>query len=584
MSVSEAKERARQLAQLHKDFFSASSPAKKQEIRQCITTLEWELIEATLTERNQMDSLAKLDEVRKGKEKPFFLWKLNFSEVFKQKGGFDVVIGNPPYVQIQNFSGQQIQKDWEAQKYATFAKTGDIYCLFYEKGHRLLRDGGALCFITSNKWMRAGYGQKIREFLLKQASVRQLIDFGDSPIFSEATTYTNVLLFEKATKQKAAQAWDLSRAYRSAVSLERMLAENPAGTALFTDDAFAIASPELAAIKKQIKAIGTPLKEWDVAINYGIKTGFNEAFIIDGKKKDELIALDPKGAEIIKPILRGRDIKRYRVDFSDLWLLFVPWHFPLNDDSSVKGSSAKAEELFKVIYPAIYDYVSKFKESLSIRNKAETGIRYEWYALQRCAATYHEKFNNVKIVYPETSSSNLFALDTQGHFMDKTSFMIDPGSKYLLALLNSEVACYFFNSIVSKMRGGYFSLSKIYVEQFPAPKIPNTEQIVYEIIVDYALSLAKNDCKLQSAYFEQLIDGLVYELYFPDEIKAAGKELLPYIGELAPINDAQTSEEKLAVIQHEFDRLYDPRHPVRNRLETLDSVEVVRIIREALKK
>jgi hypothetical protein len=237
-----------------------------------------------------------------------------------------VIIGNPPYVQIQNFSGQQIQKEWEKQKYDTFAKTGDIYCLFYEKGYRLLRPQGVLAFITSNKWMRAAYGEKLRQFFLNHTAIEQLIDFGDSPIFSEATTYTNILIFQKATKSNLPIAWDLSSSYRKATSLLQMLQEHATGAAVFSDDAFVVIAPEFAAIKQRVEQVGTPLKEWDISINYGIKTGFNEAFIIDGKKKDELIAEDAKSAEVIKPILRGRDIKRYRTDFADLWLLFIPWH------------------------------------------------------------------------------------------------------------------------------------------------------------------------------------------------------------------------------------------------------------------
>ncbi|NOT13787.1 MAG: hypothetical protein HOP23_18500 [Methylococcaceae bacterium] len=179
--VSAAKIKAGKLEKLHKDFFSVCTAIKKAEIRQQISILEWELIEATLQERNQTDALQKIQTVKQSNEKPFFLWKLNFPEVFKQRGGFDVVIGNPPYVQIQNFSGQQIQKDWKNQNYATFTKTGDIYCLFYEKGNRILRDNGILTFITSNKWMRANYGKSLRNYFLKQVAIHQLIKYGKPP-------------------------------------------------------------------------------------------------------------------------------------------------------------------------------------------------------------------------------------------------------------------------------------------------------------------------------------------------------------------------------------------------------------------
>ena len=145
-------------------------------------------------------------------------------------------------------------------------------------------------------------------------------------------------------------------------------------------------------IKEKIEQIGTPLKEWDIQINYGIKTGFNEAFIINGEKRKELIEQDPKSAEIIRPILRGRDIKRYSYDFADLWLLYIPWHFPLHNDTTVVGASEKAEQAFSSQYPAVYNHLLKYKKQLSNRNKAETGIRYEWYALQRWGANYWDVY------------------------------------------------------------------------------------------------------------------------------------------------------------------------------------------------
>jgi methylase of polypeptide subunit release factors len=578
--VSEAKRKAGQLEQLHQDFFAASSPKKKQEIRGRISELEWELIEATLTERNQQDLLEKLEDIRKSGEKPFFLWKLNFSEVFKEKGGFDVVIGNPPYVQIQNFSGRQIQQDLEAQHYETFAKTGDIYCLFYERGHRLLRENGALCFITSNKWMRAGYGKKMREFLLNQATIRQLIDFGDSPIFSEATTYTNVLLFEKEKRQTEAFAWDLSSAFRKATSLNRMLEENPAGTALFSEDGFVIASAQMAAIKKWIEEVATPLKDWDVAIYRGILTGYNEAFIIDGRKKDELIAADPKSAEIIKPILRGRDIKSYRVDFADLWLVatFPALNLNINE------------------YPALRDYLESFGRKLHqtgekvgqdsqgkiIKSRKKTGNK--WFETQDQIA-YYPDFKKEKIVWLEMSPKPNFAFSGNEVFVLNTSYILTGKHlKWLLAILNSEVMDCYFPMVATDVRGKTRRYIKQYVELLPV--VPRRESYAgfLEPLVDYAELAKSKEMKLQSAYFEQLIDGLVYELYFLDEIKAAGKEILPHLGELPPITDTQSTEEKLAVIQAQFDRLYDPRNPVRNHLETLDSVEVVKTIREALKR
>lgn len=498
-----------------------------------------------------------------------FDFKVYFSEVWHQKGGFDVVIGNPPYVQIQKFSGQQVQKEWEAQKYESFAKRGDIYCLFYEKGYRLLKDRGVLAFITSNKWMRAAYGEKLRRFFLNNVEIEQLIDFGDSPIFSEATTYTNILLFEKGKQLNPPTVWDLSSAYRKATSLERMLDENPAGAALFNEESFVIATAEMAAIKQHIEQVGTPLKEWDIAIYRGILTGFNEAFIIDGQKKDELISADPKSAEIIKPILRGRDIKRYRVDFSDLWLI------------NTHNGYGNVPPIDVNKYPAVKAHLDKYWDKLKKRkDKGKTA-----YNLRNCA--YPDDFAKEKIVYAEIVFDSAFYYDTSGSFPEATAFVLTgENTKYLTALLNSELLTFTFRAFYAggDLRGDTFRYKKAFLQNLPVIKPKALASIRIESLVDYVQLAKLLGQKIQYAYFEQLIDALVYELYFPDELKAAGKEILRHLGELSPISDEMSDEEKLAIIQREFDRLYDPRHPVRNIIETLDSVEVVRTIREALKR
>ena len=208
-------------------------------------------------------------------------------------------------------------------------------------------------------------------------------------------------------------------------------------------------------IKEKIEKYGTPLSKWNISINYGIKTGYNDAFIISGEVKDKLIAEDPKSAELIRPILRGRDIKRYSYDFADLWLIYVPWHFPLENDENIVGVSEKAEKLFQTTYPAIYNHLLMYKEQLSKRNTAETGIRYEWYALQRWGAKYRDDFNKQKIIYPcIMSKESAFIFDENGEF-----FTVAPGNiitgenlKYLLACLNSKI--YYFALRKYYMGGG----------------------------------------------------------------------------------------------------------------------------------
>jgi len=498
-----------------------------------------------------------------------FDFRLLFSEVWHQKDGFDVVIGNPPYVQIQKFSGQQIQKDWEKQKYETFAKTGDIYCLFYEKGYRILRDGGVLAFITSNKWMRAAYGKKLREVFKTKVAIERLIDFGDSPIFSEATTYTNILLFRKITGNSQTKAWDLSSSYKAKTSLEQMLEVHDQATPVFSTEGYILLDPQLADIKKRIEAVGTPLKKWNVSIYRGILTGFNEAFIIDGKKKDELIAADPKSAEIIKPILRGRDIKRYRVDFADKWLINTHNGYrnvpPINIDD----------------YPAIKAHLDQYWDKL--RKRQDKGVTP--YNLRNCA--YINEFEKEKVVWAEIVFDSAFYHDTSGIFPEATTFVVTgEHTRYLTAMLNSQLLTFAFRAFYAggDLRGNTFRYKKSFLMNLPIIRAMAQERKSIEHLVDGIQILNQENKKLESVFFEQLIDGLVYELYFPDEIKATGKEILLHIGKLEPLTGEMDDEEKLAVIQREFDRLYDPRHPVRNHIDTLDSIEVVRTIREALKR
>jgi hypothetical protein len=553
---------------LKQEFYDETDEGKRKELRERITSR----LHTFLDSAQKFSQYHDID----------FDFELFFSEVWHKQGGFDVVIGNPPYRQIQEYSGQSIQKSWEKQYASTFAKTGDIYCLFYEKGFRLLRKNGVLAFITSNKWMRAGYGEKLRRFFLKQTAIDQLIDFGDSPIFSEATTYTNILLFEKRSQHRNAEVWDLSAAYLKATSLARLLADNPKGEALFSEESFVIASTELAAIKKQVEAVGKPLKEWNITINYGIKTGFNEAFIITEKKKDELITADPKSSEIIKPILRGRDVKRYRVDFADLWMITTFPSLNINIDE----------------YPAVCEYLKSFGKKLHqtglvidrdaqgnvIKSRKVTGNK--WFETQDQIA-YYTEFEKEKIVYAEIVFDSAFYFDKSSTYPEATAFVLTGENiKYLTALLNSQLLTFVFRAFYAggDLRGNTFRYKKAFLQNLPVIKSSARVNSLLELLVDYVQATKEKNQKLQTTYFEQLIDALVYELYFPEELKTAGKEILHHLGALKSIADTMTDVEKLSIIQSEFDRLYDPNHPVRNNLETLDSVEEVRIIREALKR
>jgi len=445
---------------LKKQFINETRPKEKSKLKDKIN--------------QSIYSLSKITEKIHG-YKVTMDFKVNFSEVFRGNGGFDVVIGNPPYVQIQKFSGQPIQKAWERQNYETFAKTGDIYCLFYEKGHQLLRDKGVLAFITSNKWMRAAYGKKLRRFFAEKTQPLTLIDFSSFQVFEAATVDTNVLLFQKLLGDKNVQACLIDTSYSTSTPLEVFAKNKAIRLDGLSGDSWVITGKAEHEIKRRIEQIGTPLKDWDISIYRGILTGFNEAFIIDGKKKDELIAQDSKSAEIIKPILRGRDIKRYRVDFADLWI--IDTHNGYQNISAIEIKD----------YPAVKKHLDRYWEK--IEKRQDQG--HTPYNLRNCA--YHAEFEKEKIVYPDimrqSRGNNNFSdfpfmcLDSDGYYAEATNFILTGKRiRTILSVLTSELGIYafikFYSGPIFDNKG--FRYKKAYLENLPVPDvaIDNIDRII----------------------------------------------------------------------------------------------------------
>ena len=258
------------------------------------------------------------------------------------------------------------------------------------------------------------------------------------------------------------------------------------------------------------------MKDWNINIYRGILTGYNEAFIIDGKKKDELMAEDPKSAEIIRPLLRGRDIKRYSYEFADLYLLFIPWHFPLQGDPSIKGASLEAEREFENQYPAIYNHLLKYKKELSNRNKAETGIRYEWYALQRWGANYWEDFSKQKIVWKIIGSNINFLIDNEGMFYNNAANILTSNSiklEYLIAFLNSKLFKWYFKRIIFiEVEGGGIQMFNTVMERIPIPQLTEKEQ---EPIIELVKSIIGRmpQGHLSTKNFEKDLEKIIYNYF-----------------------------------------------------------------------
>ncbi|EED2238534.1 class I SAM-dependent DNA methyltransferase, partial [Campylobacter jejuni] len=375
-----------------------------------------------------------------------FEWRFEFPEILDDDGnfkGFDLIIGNPPYIRQEELKEL---KPHLAKNYKVYKGTSDIYTYFYELGFNVLKDrGGVLSYITSNKYTRAGYGEALREFLLKNVKVLEYTDLNGIKVFDSATVDTSILCFEKSKSKDnkfkyLALSNEILKTCAYDIGLYKDFAEFSQNS--LSKESFTFSDENTSALKAKIERIGTPLKEWQgLNIYRGILTGYNEAFIITTEKRNEILANckdeaeKERTAKLIRKMLRGRDIKGYSYEWAGLWVIFIPWHFP--NVEKPKTMSENEQDL-KEQYPSLYKHLLSHKERLSKRNKDETGIRYEWYCLQRWGANYYQEFEKEKIVYSEIVRKPQFYLDVNLNFYaEATSFILTGENlKYLIAFLN----------------------------------------------------------------------------------------------------------------------------------------------------
>ncbi|MCB0536477.1 MAG: Eco57I restriction-modification methylase domain-containing protein [Bacteroidetes bacterium] len=507
--------------------------------------------------------------------------------MFGVKDGFDIVIGNPPYVQLQK-DGGKLAKLYQPYKYDTFERTGDIYSLFYERGVQLLNDKGILCYITSNKWMRANYGASTRKFFAEKTHPLLLIDFGNVQVFDTATVDTNILILQnkpKANKHesKEALAVRINNDFNiEDQSLQDYVISNGYNLSSLNHNAWVVGEKDIFDIKEFVENQGVPLYNWDIRINYGLKTGFNEAFIISGEEKERLISLDDKSSEVLKPILRGKDISSWYPDFADLWLIYVPWHFPLNEDGSIVGATAKAEPEFKKRFNAIYNHLLKYKSDLAARNKAEVGIRYEWFALQRFGSNYWRDFEKPKIIYPNMTKYMPFVYDENEHFYsnDKSFILVGKNLKYLTCFFNSKLFKYCFSDNFPELQGGTRELRKVFFDKIPVKQITDEQEIPFAKMVDYLVALKKENSQeptdqFMFIYFEQIANALIFELYFKEEFEKINLEIAKYISELPDLDD---TEKALYDIRKIYITINQDNHKVKQSLFSMLSIPQIELI------
>lgn len=443
-----------------KEYKSCSDKFKKKQIVAKIKQIKDNLFynDAQQHLEDKKDSANKFDNAIE--------WAIEFPEVIDENGkftGFDIVIGNPPYIQLQSMhnGADTLAK----MNYATYARSGDIYCLFYELAYKLLKKDGMLAYISSNKWMRAGYGEALRNFLVTKTDPVQLIDFSGEKVFQKVTVDVNILIYRKAENQFNTLSCIIKGSdWRN--NLSDYVRQHAVSNRFDSSGSWVILSPVEQSIKRKIESIGTPLKDWNIKIYRGILTGYNEAFIIDRKKKDELISADPKSAEIIRPILRGRDIKRYGFDFADQYIIatFPSKNYNIDD------------------YPAVKEYLLSF----GIERLEQSGKQYtingeivksrkktnnKWFETQD-SISYWDDFSKQKIVWGEISDKPKFAIDENGdYYVEATSFyMTGDMLFYLLHYLNSSLSKFYFSKLGTTTGVGTIRWKKFKLEELPIPK------------------------------------------------------------------------------------------------------------------
>jgi len=567
----------KELKQIRHNIFSAKTPRTKRKYRLRDKELREEIaaeLETLGWSSNIARQLSQWDPYDQNASSPFF----DAEWMYGITTGFDVVIGNPPYISVEKFSGTEQQEVWK-KAYSTYTARADVYCFFYERGVQLLKPGGHLCYITSNNWMRANYGSKLRKFLTEDVTPIAIFDFGMAQNFGAATTYTCILELERtnakrqtlccyASDDKAAMSEPASYFNNNAVVMQE-LGEGP----------WVIVSPERYSIKKAVEAQGLPLENWNLSINRGVITGLNDAFYLTQAQRDELIAQEPQAKEVIVPLLRGRHIDRYKVNFDALYMLLIKFG---------------AYKILKQNYPAVYSHLKKFEAALKKRGqckysrakKSSANLDYpgqhHWLELDNNPSDkYIEAFYKPKIIYPNMTKYLPFYYDREDHFfINDKAFIITSDSESLpslIAVLNSSLFRCCFRDNFPELLGNTYEVRKVFVNKIPIKKPSNSDAMMFEKLVAMVQLAKKEELDVPAAFIEEVIDACVMELYFPEE---AATKNLRFIEPVSALLKPMTSVSKES-IEAFFSIANDSKHAIRNQLIrlTVDSPDLFAIIK-----
>jgi hypothetical protein len=415
-----------------------------------------------------------------------FDWAAAFPAVFAS-GGFDVVIGNPPYVRQELLTPF---KPYLQEHYATYDGVADIYVYFYEKGLNILRPHGILSYIVTNKWLRAGYGEPLRQFFAENSVFEQIIDFGHAPIFEDADVFPCIVSVRKSlvstplnqlssplsrvvgeacsegigddTEVTAVQVCPVPREHLENINLPQYV--NQEGYRVpwprFSEDVWSLEPPAVDDLIHKFRNSGPTLKEMGFKPFSGLKTGCNQAFLINEEIKDRIFKEDINSREILKPFLRGQNVRRWFPEWDLLWMLFVPWECQIEK------------------YPAVLRWLSENRDALESRAEVKQN-RYPWYALSRYGSEYWQLFEQPKLIYQEIQFHPSYSFDSQGFFTNNKAFILPTGDLYTLAVLNSPLSWWHNWRYLPHMKDEALTPKGELIENFPIA--PPTDEIRAEV-------------------------------------------------------------------------------------------------------
>ncbi|MEG4533410.1 Eco57I restriction-modification methylase domain-containing protein [Microcoleus sp. D2_18a_D3] len=439
-----------------------------------------------------------------------FDWQAEFSQIFAD-GGFDVVIGNPPYVRQELLSPI---KPYLQANYESYNGVADLYTYFYELGLNILKPKGVLSYIVTNKWLRSGYGEPLRKFFASQGLLEQIIDFGHAPIFEDADTFPCIVAVRKPnaslciseTESEIEQGKSepnspvivcpVPREELANINLTQYVQQHgyQISRDRFTATAWSLEPPAVDELMQKIQRVGVPLKVFaGVKPLYGIKTGFNEAFLIDEATKNSLVKADPKSAEIIKPLLRGQDIKRWYPQWDEIWIIFA------HRDIEIEN------------YPIIKSHLEKYRTKLEAR--AGKQLWWQWQA----SPSFCNLFQQPKLSYQEIQFHPAYSYDNRGYLTNNKGFIIPTSELYILGVLNSALMWWHNWRYLPHMKDEALTPVGELMEKLPIAPPTDSIRAEVELIVSRLIEITKTNQEthrdvLQWLEITYLIDKLGQKL------------------------------------------------------------------------